>query len=188
LPKINRTKYAIIGMLSIAPMSGYDMKKRFDDSIAYFWNENYGHIYPNLKRLEDDGSVTRKTVPTEGKPSRHIYSITEKGRKQLLNWLMLPADRPNLRIELLLKLFLGHMVPPANLIQKVEEEKKFCELALETFDRIEQHLNSMKSANVHREAQFGLITLHYGQRYYQAVHRWCMETLDSLMQLNNNKN
>ncbi len=72
MPKVNKTKFAILGMLSIAPMSGYDMKKRFDSSVAHFWNENYGHIYPVLGRLEKEGLVTKKTELPQGKPLRKV--------------------------------------------------------------------------------------------------------------------
>ena len=171
-------------MLSLEPMSGYDMKKRFDNSVAHFWNENYGHIYPVLKRLEQDGLVTKRTETTEGKPSRYIYSITEKGRQDLHEWLILPAERPTLRIELLLKLFFGHTVPAKNLVDMVEKEKQFCERSLETFDNIEQHLNAMKSEKEHQGMNYWLITLRYGQHYYKAVDKWCEETLEILKKTN----
>ena len=54
MAKINKTKYALLGVLSIMSGSGYDIKKFCDSSIGYFWNENYGHIYPMLQRLEDE--------------------------------------------------------------------------------------------------------------------------------------
>ncbi len=180
MAKVNRTKYAILGMLSLEQMSGYDMKKRFDNSIAHFWNENYGHIYPVLKRLEHDGLVTKRTETTVGKPSRYIYSITEKGKQDLYEWLILPADRPTLRIELLLKLFFGHIVPTQNLVKKVEDEKQFCEHTLETFDLIEKHVKAMKSEKGFQDVQYWLITLRYGQYYYKAVYKWCEETLEIL--------
>jgi PadR family transcriptional regulator AphA len=180
MAKTNRTKYAILGMLSLESMSGYDMKKRFDNSVAHFWNENYGHIYPVLKRLEREGLVTKRTETTEGKPSRYIYSITDRGKYALHEWLILPAERPTLRIELLLKLFFGHLVPAQNLIEKVEDEKRFCECTLETFDQIEQHVKSVKSGKALTGAHYWLITLRYGQHYYKAVHNWCEETLEIL--------
>jgi PadR family transcriptional regulator AphA len=177
VPKVNRTKYAILGMLSIGPMSGYDMKKRFSGSIVHFWNEDYGGIYPMLRRLEEEGLVEKRMEQVEGSPQRHVYTINEKGLNELYDWLLLPAERPNLRIELLLKLFYGHAVPKENLISKVEEEKRFCEEALETFKRIEDHITSMEHHNDLTGAKFWLITLSYGKHYYTAVRKWCNETL-----------
>ena len=39
-----KSKYAILGMLSIEPMSGYDIKKEVEKSISNFWTESYGQI------------------------------------------------------------------------------------------------------------------------------------------------
>ena len=56
----NRTRFAILGMLAFQPMSGYDIKKIVDNSIAYFWKENYGHIYPMLAELSREGTGKKK--------------------------------------------------------------------------------------------------------------------------------
>jgi PadR family transcriptional regulator AphA len=185
MPKVNKTKYAILGMLSIAPMSGYDMKKRFDSSIAHFWNENYGHIYPVLKRLEMEGCVTKSAEQAEGKPQRNVYFITEKGKKELRKWLLLPVERPTLRLELLLKLFFSQELPLGNILRKVEDERSFCELTLNTFDEIESHIQNTHKENRLTEATFWLITLRYGKRYYSAVHDWCDETVHTLEKFKN---
>lgn len=51
MAKVNKTKYySLLGILSNRPGSGYDIKKMCDSSIGHFWNENFGHIYPVLKR------------------------------------------------------------------------------------------------------------------------------------------
>jgi PadR family transcriptional regulator AphA len=52
-------------------------------SVGHFWNESYGQIYPNLKKLASEGLVSRKTERQKGKPDRHVYSITDKGRERL---------------------------------------------------------------------------------------------------------
>ena len=180
MPKVNRSKYAVLGMLSFAPMSGYDMKKRFDSSIAHFWNENYGRIYPVLKDLEAEGLVTKKTETIEGKPPRNVYSITGKGSRDLEVWVLLPAERPTLRIEMLLKLFFGSQVPKENIIQKVESEKAFCMQTLNMYSQIEEHVKSVHEEGVKPETPNWLITLSYGKHYYRAVSEWCDETLKTL--------
>ena len=56
--KEKRSKYAILGILSLGSMSGYDIKKMFEKSIGNFWSESYGQIYPLLKALVDEGFAT----------------------------------------------------------------------------------------------------------------------------------
>ena len=58
------SRYALLGMLSIRPMSGYDIKKLIEASISNFWTESYGQIYPILKTLVAEKLVTRTTAET----------------------------------------------------------------------------------------------------------------------------
>src|SRR5260221_14788803 len=54
----SRTKYTILGMLTIAPMSGYEIKKAIQRSTAFFWSESEGQIYPALAQCLEKGWVT----------------------------------------------------------------------------------------------------------------------------------
>src|ERR1700689_4738263 len=80
----------LLGLLAIEPMSGYDLGLTIRGSIGHFWNESYGQIYPNLKKLAGGGFVNCKTERQKGKPDRRIYSVTEKGRARLTEWLTVP--------------------------------------------------------------------------------------------------
>ena len=55
------TAKALLGLLSIGPMSGYDLRQLIPWSIGQFWNESYGQIYPALKQMTADGLVERET-------------------------------------------------------------------------------------------------------------------------------
>src|ERR1035438_5960227 len=110
----------LLGLLTIEPMSGYDLGQTIRGSIGHFWNESYGQIYPNLKKLAAEGFVVSKTEKQKGKPDRRIYSITKKGQERLANWLAVPPQPEIARNELLLKLFFGAQVPTEILIGFVE--------------------------------------------------------------------
>ena len=55
------TPNALLGLLSLGPMSGYDIRQLIPRSIGHFWSESYGQIYPGLKRLSAAGFVEKKT-------------------------------------------------------------------------------------------------------------------------------
>ena len=99
-------------MLSIAPMSGYDIKKEVETSISNFWTESYGQIYPVLKKLIAEKFVTKSVEREPGKPDRHVYALTAKGRKELRRWLLEGSAPKVQRNEFLLKLFFGEEIPP----------------------------------------------------------------------------
>ena len=54
--KIDRV---ILGLLSHEPLTGYDIKKRIDTSIRFFWKGSFGSIYPALSDMEKNGLITR---------------------------------------------------------------------------------------------------------------------------------
>src|SRR5215469_4692552 len=101
------TQKALLGLLSLGSMSGYDIRALVSWSIGHFWSESYGQIYPALKRLAALGLVEKKTERTKGRPDRHVYSLTRQGQVQLKEWLRLPPVEEVQRNELLLKLFFG---------------------------------------------------------------------------------
>jgi DNA-binding PadR family transcriptional regulator len=55
------SKEVLLGLLTVEPMSGYDLGQVIRDSVGHFWNESYGQIYPNLKKLASEGFVSSKT-------------------------------------------------------------------------------------------------------------------------------
>ena len=79
MSKSGKTKYALLGVLSMHPASGYDIKKFWDSSFGFFWQENYGNLYPLLQRMEHEQLISRTVSYTEGKPAKNIYTVTDKG-------------------------------------------------------------------------------------------------------------
>ena len=77
-------------------MTGYELKKFFDTSVAHFWNAELSQIYPALKAMESEGLVEMKVEVQDDRPNRKVYSITDSGRRELLEWLAKPADREQL--------------------------------------------------------------------------------------------
>jgi DNA-binding PadR family transcriptional regulator len=185
MPKENRSKFAILGMLDFCPMSGYDIRKYAAISISHFWKEDYGHIYPTLKLLLEEGLVKMDEVPGKGKPLRHQYSITSEGKAALSNWLKEMPNSPNLRIELLLKVFLGYKADPDRLRSMLEWQAKECESAHAELLATEEHLKSEIDGGGERSraARFQLMTLRYGKSYYESLGTWCRETFEELREL-----
>jgi DNA-binding PadR family transcriptional regulator len=174
----NRTTYAILGSLTLRPMSGYDIKKGIEGSIANFWSESYGQIYPILKRLADEGAVERTDEPIEGKRPRHVYAITDKGRERLVEWLREPAEPPPVRIELLLKLFFGAHVERETSKRQIEEYRARMTTDLERYRDIADSIGCGRQDHPH--APYWLLTLRFGVRDREAHIAWCDEALELL--------
>jgi DNA-binding PadR family transcriptional regulator len=103
--------WAVLGLLGIKPMSGYDIKAAVDRTIRHFWAASYGQIYPELKRLEEAGWIAGKDADRGGR-TRRVYRITAAGRRRLEGWLHGYETRIEMRDESLLRLFFADALPP----------------------------------------------------------------------------
>ena len=174
----------LLGLLTIQPMSGYDLGSLIRTSVGHFWRESYGQIYPNLNRLAAEGLVTAKTERQKGKPDRRIYSITVKGREQLAKWLAVEPQPEIPRNELLLKLFFGAQVAPeipiGYLERMVEEERTL----LEQFKQAEREIAADKQ---YPGSPFWKMTARFGQLELEAHVRWAKETMAELRKIAGNR-
>ena len=87
-------KFALLGLLAESPKYGYEIKRRFEGALGNVWSVSYGQLYPTLRRLAELGLVTKKTEPGKKAADKNIYSITEKGRRKMDEWLLKPLRCP----------------------------------------------------------------------------------------------
>lgn len=182
----NKSKYAILGMLSLKPMSGYDIKKNIEQGIGNFWNESFSQIYPILKQLTADGLATVTVEKQDGKPYRNVYHITEQGMKLLIEWLDEPIiGHYPMRIELLLKLFFAHNVDPCIMIAHVERFQSEMKTTLVEYYEVNKKLLA-KQNSYGQPLTYRYMTLQFGIHYCEAVLKWCEETIIHLKELQTN--
>jgi DNA-binding PadR family transcriptional regulator len=106
------TDYALLGVLAQGgPMSGYDARAYLEASIAQFWSESFGQIYPALERLRRLRLVRCRADATSAR-ARKVYEITDAGRDRLAAWLAEPPEPERPRSEVILKTFLGDQAAP----------------------------------------------------------------------------
>jgi DNA-binding PadR family transcriptional regulator len=77
----------ILSMLRQHPRHGYEIKKDVERVLGGTISLNNKTLYLALKRFEEIGAVTREVLPQEGKPSRHLYHLTERGIELLQAYL-----------------------------------------------------------------------------------------------------
>lgn len=179
--KKSKTRFAVLGILSYGPMSGYDIKKFYAQSVAGFWSESYGQIYPILKRLAEEGLATKSVRKQDGKPDRHIYTITEKGREELQQWLVEPTGRHIGRHEALLKLMFGKQISVADNIIQI---KRFRARQRNELKEVEE----LKERFINEEVDdpnipFWQLAFSYGEHVNRAYIEWAEETLAALRKM-----
>src|SRR5438067_10143487 len=103
--ELTATGRVILGMIAFGKQTGYDIKQLVDKSTRHFWAASYGQIYPELRRLEQQGLIRGRPEPT-GDRARKVYELTEAGVDALRDWLS-SGEEPlyEVRDEGLLKMF-----------------------------------------------------------------------------------
>ena len=181
MAKENKSKYALLGILSICPGSGYDIKKFMEQSTSNFWNESYGQIYPILKQLVNEDLATSHTEKQAGKPERYVYMLTNKGMEELRDWLTEPIEQAVERNELLLKLFFGRQNTIPDNIKHVQQYHELQARLLRKYQSIEENLRAHCASKP--DLCYSLITVRFGIRRCQALLAWCDETITTLNDL-----
>ncbi|OEJ93361.1 PadR family transcriptional regulator [Streptomyces thermolilacinus] len=117
-------EHAILVSLLEKPGSGYELARRFERSIGYFWTATHQQIYRVLKRMEADGWVDARGVPQKTRPDKKEYSVAAAGREALSRWLHDPIEPESVRHDLAVKIRGAAFHDPAALIQEVERHQR----------------------------------------------------------------
>jgi DNA-binding PadR family transcriptional regulator len=126
VPGLTPTGRVILGMIGFGRHTGYDIKQLVDRSTRHFWAASYGQIYPELRRLEEQGLVQSRPEPS-GARARTVYTLTAAGEQALSEWLASDAELVyELRDEGMLKLFFSDVAPETR-IETIREMRSLYE-------------------------------------------------------------
>lgn len=158
-------RFAALGLLAQHPGSGYDLLKRFEQSMANVWPATQSQLYSELNRLADSGLIE---VTAVGPRSRKVYQVTTAGRAELRRWLTDSSDDAPLRRPDLLRVFLLGELPPAAARRYAAG---FAEHARNELDRLEA-LRDSRHWNDDDAAFYGRAALEYGLRLAAMEAEW----------------
>jgi PadR family transcriptional regulator, regulatory protein AphA len=165
---LTATECAVLGLLVSGEQSGYDLKKRADSSVGYFWAPARSRIYAILPRLVEAGLVRRRDVRQQGRPDKQLYRLTPEGRRALAAWITEhPPDPGHDSNLLLLKLFFGDLAGPEPLIEQVREHRE----AVERF-RDELRAIDAEPPRSDRNDLYPKLTRMYGLAWADFVIAW----------------
>jgi transcriptional regulator len=73
----------VLKTLSLAPMHGWGISQRIQQTSKGILEVNQGSLYPALQRLEKDGLITSDWGMTENNRRARYYELTAAGRRAL---------------------------------------------------------------------------------------------------------
>ena len=169
---MNAVTPVLLGLLAKRPLSGYDIKTIVDRSTRFFWAASYGQIYPELKRLEEEGLVEGADRPNGGR-NRRVYKLTPAGREALVEWLYSDTITIELRDESLLRLFFADALPRDEALMLLEGRKRGHEQYLEV-------LRDIQSRPGGPDPTYVDLVLRWGIDFNEWGAKWCEEQLERL--------
>ena len=158
-------RIAALGLLTQEPGSGYDLLKRFEESMANVWPATQSQLYGELNKLADAGLIDVSAIGPRG---RKEYRINEAGQAELRRWVTNPRDDPPFRSAWLLRVFLLGAVPP---VQAREHVVAMAEAAEAEVKRLEELRDSLEWA-ADDASFYGYVALEYGLRNYAMKAEW----------------
>lgn len=169
---------AILVCLTDGPTTGYDLAKRFDASVGFFWKAEHQQIYRELAKLRERGFVSGREVVQTDRPNKMVYTLTPAGREALRAWARRPSVPSTTKDDLLLRLYALDEVDVEPIRTDIMARLEYHGARLARFKRI---LEKRFASGAKSRSELGmLLGLRMGLRYERAVVEWCEEALQEL--------
>ncbi|MFI9504826.1 PadR family transcriptional regulator [Nocardia sp. NPDC052566] len=172
-------EHALLVSLTERAGSGYELARRFDKSIGFFWSATHQQIYRVLKRMEESGWLSSESVAQDGRPDKKVYSVSEAGRAELARWIAEPTDSEIPRIELGVKIRAAAYGDIDALRAEVTRHRDQHAQRLEVYRLIEKKdfpvPDQLSGTALHQ-----YLVLRAGVRVEAGFTEWCDEVLQAL--------
>jgi DNA-binding PadR family transcriptional regulator len=172
-------EHAILVSLTERAGSGYELARRFDRSIGYFWPATHQQIYRVLRRMEEAGWVTHTEIAQEGRPDKKVYQVSAAGREELTRWLAEPVEPAVLRDGLSVKLRGASLGDTSAVLREVERHRAEHAGLLEIYRGI-QRRDFPKPDKLNGRQLHQYLVLRGGVRAEESFVAWCDEVIQAL--------
>jgi DNA-binding PadR family transcriptional regulator len=177
--KISATQAALLGILTIKPMSAYEIEKFSKESIGFFWNESYGNIHKNLNMLNSKELVQIIEL-NSSRRLKKVYQISALGQSKLTNWIEHKPKETLIRNELLLKVFMSSEEDIDVLIAHLNAEILELRNHLKVLEQIDVNVDNLPIGKFSKI--LWKVTIDNGMTYCRATIDWCERTIQTIKQ------
>ena len=146
MPKKRTLPYIILGLLAQhQEMNGRQITLQFQNEIGEFWKAAHSQIYPELKKMTDEGLIEKFTKSDNDKEI--YYTLTQSGKEALETWIREPLKEIPVSQDLFsLKMFFIQDENDPELKRLVREEIQLLETQLAHLRQREQIIFGDKTA------------------------------------------
>ena len=170
--------HALLTSLLEKSSSGYDLARRFDKSIGFFWHATHQQIYRELGRMEAAGWIESASAPDAGKTRKRMYRVLPPGQAELLRWAVEPSNDMDMRDEFMVRLRADAALGSLGLAPELERRIAMHEEKLALYREIE--LRDFATPDLSRAARIHHMILKKGILYEENSIVWAREMLELL--------
>ena len=112
----------IMGLLMKGPAHGYDLKQTLERELSPFFAVSATPLYYTLKKLEQEGAVTKLSTVSGRRPQKYVYHLTAKGQKEIKELLLKNITylhRPSFNLDISLYFF--NFLDPQDVVKMLKE-------------------------------------------------------------------
>lgn len=150
-------KDIILSLLYKEPLTGYQIMERIQNRLSYFVEGSTGMVYPALKKLEKEAYITVEEVVQHDKPNKKIYTISEKGKTAVKEYIDSPISQDKYVSDFLLRCYLE----TSPITELIEHEKN--QLTIKLAKLIEDNERVKKDMTQGNEFAY-----EYGKNMYES--------------------
>ncbi|KPK05504.1 MAG: hypothetical protein AMS20_06405 [Gemmatimonas sp. SG8_28] len=167
-------EYALLGLVTQSPQSGYDLRKTFETTAMGSFSGSPGAIYPALRRLEKRELIQGEVDATTALRPRMVFRPTKAGREALEAWLVQSIDRGDVerRVDELMLRFALHSV-----LGRRAPTHRFLESFLKEVEDYLDELNRQQRDVPARTPVQSRLALAAGIEQYRAFARWARKAV-----------
>lgn len=166
---------AILTSLLETPCTGAELARRFDKSLGYFWQATHQQIYRELGKMEQDGLIVARGLPTARGQQRH-FEVLERGRAALEAWCAGPGELRPIRDELLVRLRAAAVLGTVDVSAELRRHHGLHREVLARYEHIERH-DFPSGMQRSKTDELQLAVLRAGIVYEASWLTWCEEVL-----------
>lgn len=170
----------ILGLLLLSSRTIYQLRERIDKGLNMMYSSSMGSIQAAIKKLLNCEYIQYEEVVENGKYKK-IYSITDKGKQNFIEWLSTPMEIQSSKNPELAKLyFMGFSTKEKREAVLQESVSKLKE-QYDILDAICKEAENIKIPDEKKDIlHYQLAAARYGKDFMKFNIEWYQKLLDEI--------
>ena len=166
--ELTTVSYVVLGLVGVGGAGAHDLVQMMRRGSVYY-AVSPSQVYAEPKRLERLGYLTVRDEPGRTRP-RKVYSLTEKGRQAVRDWMSQPAGFPRLQHEAAVRVMCADLAGQQRVLESLRGMRPEIERVLADIAVMEQRAEALP----HRRANLALNNW-FGRRWCELLLAWLDE-------------